>query len=136
MPMTPSFDRENFKNPSSSFFLGMARIQIEINTNMDSHKLTRFIYEEVKDVLEAMMIPHEIKYGTFEETEELNVYANAVIEELKPRYNYIIDIRVYEYSGEEPNGYGGAIVVGVNDENAAHTIKELADIGIKITETP
>ena len=114
----------------------MARIQVEINTNMDSHKLTRFIYEEVKDVLEAMMIPHEIKYGTFDELERMNAYANAVIDELKPRYDYIIDIRVYEYSGEEPNGYGGAIVVGVNDENAALTLKELVDIGIKITETP
>ena len=112
------------------------RVEVDITTSMDSHKLGKLIYEEIADYLGAVMDKHAIvKFREFDDLDRMGEYISVMAEDISTTYKHIIIIRVIEESDSEPNGYGSAIIVGTNDENEVGMIEEMVDIGVRIKET-
>ena len=112
------------------------RVEIEVSTNLDSHKLGRLIYEEIKDYLDAVMDRRAIvKFREFDDLDRMGEYISVMAEDISATYKHVVIIRVIEESDSEPNGYGSAIIVGTNDENEVGMIEEMVDIGVSVRET-
>ena len=70
-------------------------VEVDITTNMDSHKLGRLIYEEIKDYLDAVMDKHAIvKFREFDDLDRMGEYISVMAEDVSATYKHVIIIRL------------------------------------------